>query len=161
MSRHAENQSRAQAHENDPDILDAVVRQEPFEIVLHQGIQDAENGGDDSDDEHQQSGPGWHASQRIQENAGHAIDSGLDHDAGKQRRDIARCDRVGRRQPDMEGNDTRLNAESQEEQNKRGGLLAAGQMGCGGAEAGEFGAAAGVDQQSKTQQQAPGSRCAP
>ena len=77
MPGNAENQSRAQTHENDADILDAVVGQKPFEIMLHQGIQDAKNGRDDSDDEHQQARPGRHSSQRIQENAGHAIDPGF------------------------------------------------------------------------------------
>lgn len=59
-------------------------------------------------------------------------------------------------QPDMEGNDTRFNAESHEEQNKRSGLLAAVELGGDGTEAGEFGAAAGLDQQSETKQQATG-----
>ena len=84
MPSHAENQGRAQAHENDADILDAVVRQQTFEIVLHQGVQDPQNGRDHSDDENQQAGPGRHSSQRIQENTGQAIDSGFDHDPGKQ-----------------------------------------------------------------------------
>src|ERR1019366_10610134 len=155
MTRNPKNQSRAQAHENDPDILDAVVAQEPFEIVLHQGVQDAQNGRDDPDDENQQAGPGWDSAQRIQENAGHAIDSSFNHDPGKQSRDIARRDRVCRGQPDMEGDDTRLNAESQEEQNKGSGLLAAGQLHGGFVEAGELSAAAGLDQQGETEKQAP------
>src|SRR6266567_7260540 len=84
MSSHAENQSRPKADENDSDVLDAVVSQEPFEIMLHQGVQDSQYGGDDSNDEHEQAGPGWDPTQRIQKNARHAVDSGLDHDAGKQ-----------------------------------------------------------------------------
>jgi len=56
----------------------------------------------------------------------------------------------------MEGDDTRFNAESQEEQNKRSDLLSAVELGCDGTEAGEFGAAAGVDQEGETKKQAPG-----
>src|SRR5258708_7243083 len=61
-----------------------------------------------------------------------------------------------RRQPDVKRNDAGLNPESQKEQNKRGQLLSAVEMGCDRTEAGEFGAAAGVNQQRETKQQAPG-----
>src|SRR5260370_35007499 len=77
MPRHAEDQSSTQPHENDANVLDAVVGQEPFEIVLHQGVQDAEKGGDNSHDEHCQARPGWHASQVIEENARPAEDAGI------------------------------------------------------------------------------------
>jgi hypothetical protein len=63
MPCHPEDQSGAQPHKNDANVLDAVVGEKPFEIVLHQGIQDAQNGGDDAHDEHCQACPGRHASQ--------------------------------------------------------------------------------------------------
>ncbi len=58
MPNNAENQSSAKSHENDANILDAVIGQQPFEIMFHQSVQDAENGGGDSQDEHQNTGPG-------------------------------------------------------------------------------------------------------
>ena len=63
MARVQKHQRRAETHENDADILDAVVGKETFEIVFHQGIQDTQNGRDDAHDEHCQAGPGWHAAQ--------------------------------------------------------------------------------------------------
>jgi len=160
MPRHPEDQSCAQAHENDPNVLNTVVREESFEIVFHQGIQDAENCRDDSHDEHQQTGPGGHSSQRIQENAGHSVDASLDHDAGKQSRNIARRHRMGRGQPDMEGNDTRFNAESHEEQNKRSGLLAAVELGGDGTEAANSALPLAWINRAKPSSKQPASMCA-
>ena len=42
------NQSQPQPHQNDPDILDAVIREQPLEIVLAQGEEHAEDGADGS-----------------------------------------------------------------------------------------------------------------
>ena len=56
----------------------------------------------------------------------------------------------------MEGDNTGFNAKAQEEQHKRSGLLSTAELGCDGTEAREFGAAAGVDQQSEAEKQAPG-----
>ncbi len=56
----------------------------------------------------------------------------------------------------MKRNDTGFNAETQEEQHKRNGLLTVWQLRAGRAETRELGAAAGLSQQSKTEQQAPG-----
>jgi hypothetical protein len=56
----------------------------------------------------------------------------------------------------MERNDARLDAEAQEEQHKRDGLLAAGQLRCGAAETREVGASADLDQQCEAEEQASG-----
>ena len=58
MSCDAEHQSGAKTYEDNPDILDAVLGQQAFQIMLHQSVQDAENGGGDSHNEDHQSGPG-------------------------------------------------------------------------------------------------------
>ena len=39
------NHPGAQPEEDDADVLDAVIGEEPFEIVLHQRIQHTEDGG--------------------------------------------------------------------------------------------------------------------
>src|SRR6266536_5675724 len=59
-------------------------------------------------------------------------------------------------QPDVERNDTRFNAESQEKQHNSSRLLSASQLQRNGAEAGEFGVAADVNQQRKAKQQTAG-----
>jgi len=40
-----ERQGEAETNEDDPDILDGVIGEQPLEIVLHQGIEHADNGG--------------------------------------------------------------------------------------------------------------------
>src|ERR1019366_6095204 len=121
--------------------------------MLHQGIEHTENSGRDSQHEYEHTGPGRQDPQGVEKDAGHTVDACLDHDAGKQGRDVTGSDRVSRRQPDMKRNDTSLNAETQEEQRKRSGLVAAGQLRRGGVEGRELGAATGLSQESKTQEE--------
>src|SRR2546427_11976764 len=48
-----------------------------------------------------------------------SIDSGLDHNAGHESRDVAGSSRVSGGQPDMQGNDTCFDTESREQKQKR------------------------------------------
>src|SRR2546427_6410674 len=48
-----------------------------------------------------------------------SIDSGLDHNAGHESRDVAGSNRVSGGQPDMQGNDSCFDTESREQKQKR------------------------------------------
>ena len=50
-----------QAQQDDADILDAVIREEPLEIVLHERIQNAEQRGQRSNHEQRATPPGGSA----------------------------------------------------------------------------------------------------
>ena len=41
MAGMQEHQRRAQAHENDADVFDAVIGQQPLKVVFHQGVEHA------------------------------------------------------------------------------------------------------------------------
>src|SRR5260370_6567969 len=53
MPRDAENQGGAKADQDDPNILNAVIGQQAFQIMLHQRVQDTKNGGGDPYNEHE------------------------------------------------------------------------------------------------------------
>src|SRR6185312_5750338 len=124
--------------------------------MLHQGVEHTENSGRDSQDKHEYTGPSRKDSKGIEKNPGHTVDTCLNNDAGKQGRDVAGRDRVSRGQPGMKRNDTGFNAETKEKQHKRSGLVAARQLCRAFMEARELGAATGLSQESKTEEQAPG-----
>ena len=113
------HQGRAQAHENDADVFDAVIGEQPLEVVFHQRVEHAEHGGNRADGEHGHAPPVRRRAEEIEEHARHAVDAGLDEHAGHERGDVARRDRVRRRQPDVQRHDARLDAEADEEKQKR------------------------------------------
>ena len=57
--------------------------------------------------------------QEIEQHPRQPVDAGLDDHAGQQRRDVAGRDRVRLRQPDVQRHDARLDAEAEQEQQKR------------------------------------------
>ncbi len=42
VSQRPEHQRRAEAHENDADVLNAVIGQESLQVVLHKRVQDSQ-----------------------------------------------------------------------------------------------------------------------
>ena len=119
MSERPEQQRRAEAHQNDADVLDAVVGQQPLEVVLHQRIEDAQQPGNHTDHQHHHAGPHRNGSIEIEEHTRHPVDSGLDEDPRHQRGDVAGRHRMRRGQPDVHRNDARLDAETEEQQKER------------------------------------------
>ena len=56
-------QRKAEPDENDADILDRVIGKQALQIVLHQCVQHAHDGGDAAEREHQHAPPpGWRPS---------------------------------------------------------------------------------------------------
>ena len=101
----------ADSEEDDPDIFHAVVGEEPLDIVLHQGVQNAEDGRDRTDRDDGHSPPLRSRAGDIQDDPDQPVDSGLDHDAGHQGRDVGRRNGMRPGEPGMQGDDPRLGAE--------------------------------------------------
>ena len=131
-------------HQDDPDVLDAVKREQPLEVVLLERVQDADHRRQRSEREH---GPAPRCRQRtaarseqIEREAQHAVDRDLQHDAGHQCRDVARRGRMGVRQPDVERNHAGLHTEAGERSEEQAAAHAVRQAVPGGAQDVEVGA---------------------
>ena len=111
--------SGAKTEQDDPDVLDAGIRKEPLEIVLHERIQDAEQRREPSQrqNDHAPREPGHAQTERT--DADDSVDAGLDQHAGHQRRNTGRRRRVGIRQPHVERDDARLHAEPEDEKREQ------------------------------------------
>ena len=92
----------------------------------------------------------------IEEHARHAVDAGLDHDAGQEGRDVAGRHGMRRRQPDVERHDAGLDAEAEKEEEKGGGGSGDGEALPGSGERGEFQAAGGGGEEQEADQQHAG-----
>ena len=82
MPQRPENHRRAKPNQDDPDVLDAVVRQQALQIVLHQRIQHAQQRRQHARSQDQDSRPRRRRVEEIEEYQRHPVDAGLDHDAG-------------------------------------------------------------------------------
>ena len=80
-----EHHGHPQAEQDDADVLDRVVGEQALQVVLHEGVQHAEQRGGGADREHQQAPFPAHASDQVINHPHHAVDRGLDHDAAHQR----------------------------------------------------------------------------
>ena len=114
------HQRCAEAHQDDADVFDAVIGQQPFQVVLHQGIQHAEHGGNRADGQHRHAPPHRWIAEKIKKHPRHAVDTHLDEHAGHERGHVAGRDRMSGRQPGVQRHDARLDAEADQEQQKRG-----------------------------------------
>ena len=117
--RMQEHQGRPQPHQDDADILDAVIRQQPLEVVLHQRVEHAQHRGDGPDGQDRDAPPVRRRAHEVEEHTRQAVNAGLDHHAGQQRGGVAGRDRMGHRQPDVQRHDARLDAKAEQEQQKR------------------------------------------
>ena len=74
-----------QAEQDNADVLQGVVRQQALDVVLHQGIESADKGGDHA--HHQQQHPEPQRRQRPAKRDGqHAVEAHLHHHRGEERR---------------------------------------------------------------------------
>src|SRR5438445_79988 len=91
-----------EAREDDADILDRGVGEQPLEVVLHHRIQDAYRGGDAADKQHDHTRRPRRLPQQIEYHADKTVDRDLGHNAAHQRRNMARLRRMGEWKPDMQ-----------------------------------------------------------
>ena len=101
----------AQPKRDDADVLDAVIGQQPFQVVLRQGVEHAEDAGDDADG-HQRPAPPGRRRPEQRQHAQQPVDARLDHHAAHHGRDVRRRGRMGLGQPDVHRNEAGLRAEA-------------------------------------------------
>ncbi len=104
----AEGEREAQADIDDADVLDRVVGEEAFEVVLHQRVEDAHHRGDAAEDKHDRRPPPLDRSEQIEDDADERVDRYLGHHSAHQGRDMARRCRVGEWQPHVQWHDAGL-----------------------------------------------------
>ena len=109
---HAER-ADPEPEKNDPDVLDAVVGEQPLQVVLGERPHDAEHPRQDPDDQHQPAPPGGRRSEQT-DHAQQPVDPHLDHDARHERRDVRGGGRVRLREPEVQRYETGLEAEPDE-----------------------------------------------
>ena len=119
--RHAvglERERKAEPDEDDPDVLHRVVREQPLEVVLHERVEHAHDGGDAAEREHHHAPPPGGRAEQIEDDAHEAVDGDLGHHAAHQRRDVARRRRMRERQPDMQRHEAGFGAGADQGQDR-------------------------------------------
>ena len=124
-----EGERKPEPDEDDADILDRVIGEQPLQIVLHQRVEHAHDAGDAGERQHHHAPPPSGVAEQVEDDADEGVDRDLGHDAAHQGRDMARRRRMGERQPDMQRHETRLRAgadqgEDEDERGKSGGGVA-------------------------------------
>ena len=112
------NKPDAQAQRDDADVLDAVIRQQPFQVVLRQRKQHAEHTRSQPDANEHPAPPQRRRAQK-RERAQQSINARLDHHARHQRRNVARRGGMRFRQPDVKRHEAGLRAEPDDRQQKQ------------------------------------------
>ena len=118
-------QDHRQPHpdEDDPDVLDAVEREQALEVVLLERVEHTEHGRGRAHDEHRPSPGGRERpgdrGEKVEGEAQHPVDRDLEHDARHQRRDVARGRGVRAREPDVERDHAGLGGEARERQEEQ------------------------------------------
>ena len=147
----AERQRQAEADEDDADVLDRVVGEQPLQVVLHQRVEHAEHRGDAAERQHDDAGPPGRRAQQVEDDADEAVDRDLGHHPAHQRGDVARRGGMRQRQPDVQRHQAglRSGADQRQHQHERGDA----RRRVRGAHRGEGVAAGGAGQQAEAQQQ--------
>ena len=116
-----ERERQAEPDEDDADILDRVIGEQPLEVVLHERVENAHHGGDAADREHNDAPPPGGAAGEVEYDADESVDRDLGHYAAHQRRNVARRCRMGERKPRMQRHDAglRSGADQRENQHQR------------------------------------------
>ena len=110
-------QGQAYAHHDDPDVFDAAIGQDPFDVLLPDGEGDSRHAGDGADGQ-RRAAPPVRRNRKQGRDADDAVHAHLEHDPGHHRRDVARGVGVGAGEPDMQGHDARLEPEADEGQHE-------------------------------------------
>ncbi len=133
---------KTEGEKDQADIFHRRIGQAALDILLQRGQGDAEEGAGDPQN-HQQLAPPGRGGGEEADDAQNAVDAGLDHDPGHQRRNVARRGGMGVRQPDVQGKEPRLRAEADQREQEEEGGGAGGQL-PQGREGAEFGGTAPV-----------------
>ena len=124
-----EGERQAEADEDDPDVLDRVVGEQPLQIVLHQRIEHAEHRGAGAERQNHQAPPPGGQAQKVEDDAHEAVDGDLGHHPAHQGRDVAGRRRMGERQPDVQRHEAGLGAGAEQRQGQDQGREARRQAG--------------------------------
>ncbi len=105
-----QDEAGAEAEHDDPDVLDRVQREEPLQVVLEERVDDAADGRERTEAEHEHAEPRRQHADPVDEDAHEPVDRDLDHHAAHQRRDGRGRDRMRARQPDVQRHQAGLRA---------------------------------------------------
>ena len=97
-----ESERQAETDENEADVLDGAVGEDPLEVTLHQRVENAEHGGSAADRQDRDAPPPGRRAEEVENDPHEAIDRDFGHDAAHQRGDMARRRRMRERQPDVQ-----------------------------------------------------------
>src|SRR3990167_8622008 len=100
-----------EAQSNDPDILNAVVSEQFFDLMLSQGVQNAAYPRDHADQKQRDRAP-FGKTLNDQNGPHQTVNTHLDHDPRENSRYMARGRVMGARQPDMQRNKPRFHAKA-------------------------------------------------
>ena len=114
-----------QAQQDDPDVLDGVVGEQALQVVLAQGEGHAEDARQGAQ-RHQRSAPPDGRIRDPGQEPHQPEDAHLEQHARHQRRNMTGGGGMGRRQPEVQRKDARLEPEAQQEQPEEDRSLAAG-----------------------------------
>ena len=115
---------RADTEQDDADVLDGVVGQQALNVVLVEGVDDAQDRRDGSEDQDHEAPPELDARTReqVETDLEDSQDADLDHAAGHEGGHVGRRLGVRLGQPGVQRDDTGLCAESEEREDEaRGG----------------------------------------
>src|SRR3989338_692648 len=90
-----------EAQSNDPDIFNAVVSEQFFDLMLSQGVQNAAYPRDHADQKQRDRAP-FGKTLDDQDGPHQTVNAHFDHDPRQDSRDMARRRGMGVRQPDMQ-----------------------------------------------------------
>ena len=114
----ASDDGQTDAHHDDADVLDAVVREESLEVVLRNGERDSGDAARRPEQE-QQDAPGNRRLRQHREHADDPVDADLDEDTRHQGGYVARSARMGGRKPHVERHHAGLDAKGDEGQKEQ------------------------------------------
>ncbi len=124
-------QPGADPDQDDPDILDAVEGEKLLEVVLDQRVEHADHGRDGADDQDGDAPPRGPGAEPVEARPQQAVHAQLDHHAGHERRNVARCGRVSEREPHVQRNDAGLSGEAEGQQHEGHAARATAETGRG------------------------------
>ena len=78
MARVQKHQPRAQADEDDADVLDTVISQQPLEVVLHQRVKHPEHRGNGPDDQHRHAPPQRRRAEEVEADTSQPVNAAFD-----------------------------------------------------------------------------------
>src|SRR6185369_3527190 len=107
------DQRHPDPHEDDADIFNAVISQQPFQVVLADGKGYPDHARDHSQEEYEAPPPERHA-MKERKSPYQTVDTDLEDDSGHGGRDVTWGAGMGRREPDVERHDPRFHSETEE-----------------------------------------------